>query len=266
MTAASQEAPPELLVVGSGINVPAHLTLEARAAIVESDRVLYLASGWTAALLQRLRPDALDLAGFYDSDTPRRQSYEMMAQIVLVEATNHRRTCLVSYGHPGVFGFPMHRAIELARRAGLRARMLPGVSAEDCLFADLGIDPARQGCQTHEATDFLARVRRIDPTVPLILWQADVIADLSGKFADGQYHSRNIEILAEILADLYDEDHPVIVYVAADAPLAEPRMERVSVRRLPEVDLTDSTLYIPPSHRIEYDHAMIERLGLPRPD
>jgi hypothetical protein len=37
--------------------------------------------------------------------------------------------------------------------------MLPGISAEDCLFADLGIDPGIYGCQSYEATDFLANGR-----------------------------------------------------------------------------------------------------------
>jgi hypothetical protein len=33
--------------------------------------------------------------------------------------------------------------------------MLPAISAEDCLFADLGVDPADHGCPSYEATDFL---------------------------------------------------------------------------------------------------------------
>jgi len=31
--------------------------------------------------------------------------------------------------------------------------MLPGISAEDCLFADIGVDPGIYGCQSFEATD-----------------------------------------------------------------------------------------------------------------
>ena len=32
--------------------------------------------------------------------------------------------------------------------------MLPGVSAKDCLYADLLIDPSNPGCVTYEASDF----------------------------------------------------------------------------------------------------------------
>jgi Tetrapyrrole (Corrin/Porphyrin) Methylases len=65
------------------------------------------------------------------------------------------RVCAVFYGHPGVFCTPSHESIRIARKLGYRATMLPAISAEDCLFADLGVDPGKHGCQSFEATDFL---------------------------------------------------------------------------------------------------------------
>ena len=53
--------------------------------------------------------------------------------------------------------------------------MIAGISAEDCLFADLGFDPASTGCLTFEATDFLIHNRRVDPTCLVILWQIGVV-------------------------------------------------------------------------------------------
>src|SRR5439155_2475209 len=81
------------------------------------------------------------------------------------------------YGHPGVFVYPSHEAVSRARADGFAARMLPAVSAEDCLFADLGVDPGATGCQSYEATDFLLRQRQVDPTAALILWQVSVIGE-----------------------------------------------------------------------------------------
>ena len=49
-------------------------------------------------------------------------------------------------------------------REGFNAQMLAGISAEDCLFADLGLDPGKNGCQSFEATDFLIRRRQFEPT------------------------------------------------------------------------------------------------------
>ena len=56
--------------------------------------------------------------------------------------------------------------------------MLPGVSAEDCLVADLGVDPGEHGWQSWEATGFLLRGFRPDPTAGLVLWQVDGIGKL----------------------------------------------------------------------------------------
>jgi len=59
------------------------------------------------------------------------------------------------YGHPGLFVSPVRRAMAIAQAEGYMTRMLPGISADDCLLADLGIDPGFVGCLTCEAQDFL---------------------------------------------------------------------------------------------------------------
>jgi hypothetical protein len=56
---------------------------------------------------------------------------------------------------------------------GVSARMLPGVSAEDNLIADLGVDPA--GLQSYEATGFLVYKYRFDTSAGLVLWQVGVL-------------------------------------------------------------------------------------------
>ena len=88
--------------------------------------------------------------------------------------------CAAFYGHPGVFVDSVARggARAPARRAsGLGCS--PAISAEDCLFADLGVDPARFGCQSYEATDFLVHGRRVDPTATLVLWQIGTVGNVT---------------------------------------------------------------------------------------
>ena len=79
-----------------------------------------------------------------------------MADAIVAEVELGKTVCAVFYGHPGVFARPSHLAIERTRALGHRAEMLPAVSAEDCLFADLGVDPG-DGCQSFEATNFVVR-------------------------------------------------------------------------------------------------------------
>ncbi len=52
--------------------------------------------------------------------------------------------------------------------------MEPGISAEDCLYADLGLDPGTYGCQHYEASNLMFYQRTIDTAAYLILWQPGV--------------------------------------------------------------------------------------------
>ena len=77
---------------------------------------------------------------------------------MLAEVRAGRRVCGAFYGHPGVFTRVPNKAIAQARAEGFEAHMEAGVSAEDCLYADLGIDPGEVGCQQYEASQFMFTV------------------------------------------------------------------------------------------------------------
>jgi hypothetical protein len=172
------------------------------------------------------------------------------------------RVCVAFYGHPGVAVCPGHEAIRRARLEGYSASMVPGISAEDCLFADLGIDPARNGCQSFEATDFLVFRRRFDPRVPLILWQAGT----TGNPGYTTECSRDgLRILVEVLLADYDRAHEVVIYEASPCIGCGPSIQRLALERVPDAEVTlSSTLYVPPRERAEPDLAMAERLGISR--
>lgn len=78
----------------------------------------------------------------------------------------------IFYGHPGVLATSAHRALTLARQEGYEAKMLPGVSTIDYMFADLELEPGQHGCMIHEATELLVRNRRLNPSVHNIILQA----------------------------------------------------------------------------------------------
>src|ERR1700676_3415101 len=160
-----------LTVVRSGIRL-GQTTIEARSHIEQADKVLFLVADPLAwSWIADLNPTAESLHVFYERSADRMTAYIGMVEHILSRVRQGVKVCGAFYGHPGVFAFPTHEAIRRARADGIEARMLPGVSAEDCLFADLGIDPAPTGCQSFEATDFLVYNRHIDPTAALVLWQ-----------------------------------------------------------------------------------------------
>jgi len=148
-----------------------------------------------------------------------------------------------------------------ARAEGYSAEMLPGISAEDCLFADLRIDPGKHGCQSFEATDFLIRNRRFDPYSSLILWQIAMVGNLG--FYEENNHNEGLTILSEVLQESYTTEHEVIVYEAAIYPTFDPIIQRLPLQKLPQANIHEvSALYMPPKTPAPLDKAMMKRLNM----
>jgi precorrin-2 methylase len=237
----------QLVVVGTGITLVAHTTLETLECLKRADKLFYLVTEPAAATwLRRLNASAESLADSYAPGKSRLDTYEEMVQRMLTAVRGGAYVCAAFYGHPGVFVNPGHEAIRRARRAGFEARMLPGISAEDCLFADLGVDPVDNGCQSYEATDFLAYRRRIDSTSALILWQVGLLGEPSVPDASGSRPQRLARLMSALLRH-YDTRHRVVLYEAALYPICEPRVKRIALGRLASTRTTPMmTLYVPP--------------------
>jgi uncharacterized protein YabN with tetrapyrrole methylase and pyrophosphatase domain len=251
--------PGSLTVVGTGIGLGVHLTPEARLAIEGADELLHIASDpATSAWLSTLNPSNRRLNDLYRVGGPREEAYAAMVEVMLEAVRAGRRVCAAFYGHPGVFVRPSHEAVRRAREEGFDARMLPAISTEDCLFADLGVDPARSGCQSYDATDFLVYRRRPDTAAALVLWQITVIGEDNSVAEPNRV---GLAVLADYLGEHYPADHPVTVYEASSFPGVPPIVERATVGDLARADVTPlSTLYVPPAERPRADAEMIERL------
>jgi hypothetical protein len=251
-----------LVVVGTGIKFGLHTTPEAQGWIQRAQKVLYLCSeplcaGW----IEKLNPSAVSLDSFYSPDRPRDQTYRAMAEEILSWVRKGLAVCAVFYGHPGVFVDPSHEAVSRAQEEGYSARMLPAISAEDCLVADLGLDPGTWGLQSFEATNFLLFTRRIDPTIPLLLWQVTVVGEWLGPV---EVNREGLRILADRLAGFYGDDHEVVLYEASPYPVGDPFIERVRIKDLAGAELTPlCSLYVPPSGQPPRDPEMFERLRVP---
>src|SRR5262249_57146904 len=154
----------------------------------------------------------------------RTRSYAEMAERIVDAVRAGEQVCAAFYGHPGVLVSPAYQAIVGARRAGCQARMLPGISAEDCLFADLTIDPRCLGWQCFEASDFLLRRRRFDPSVALILWQAGVRGEGSIR-PQMQARPERVQVLIDRLAPPHPPRPPALGYQATEVSLSQPAIK-----------------------------------------
>ena len=241
----------------------AHLAPRARSHIEQADVVFVAVSDPLVELwVQGMNADVRSLQPYYAPGTPRTETYRHMVEAMLAEVRAGKRVCGAFYGHPGVFARVPHDAIAQAREEGYHAEMEAAVSAEDCLYADLGVDPGTYGCQHYEASQFMFYKRRIDPSAYLILWQIGLAGDqtLARFSATGPALRR---VLLELLLEQgYAMADVAIAYEAATLPIAVPRMERLTLGELPEAELRlETTLVVPPVRRMERNEVVARQLA-----
>jgi len=230
-----------------------------------ADKVLYLvADPLTGTWIESRNSTAESLMDSYSVGEPLMDCYAVMAERILEAVRQGHQTCAIFYGHPAVFVHPSHEVIRLARDEGFEAQMQPGISAEDCLFADLGVDPANNGCQSFESADFLLYRRRFDPSCALILWQVGVIG------TNTVQRMRNtppgpLRVLVDRLLEDYPAEHEVLIYEASQFTVCEPMIQRVPLKELPAADVSGiATLFVPPLSRPPEDaetRALLEQDG-----
>jgi len=251
-----------LVCVGLGMTLGAHITPICRSHIEQADVVFSLMSNGLVQLwLEEMHPDVRSLQPFYQEGKSRAISYEQMVSAMINEVKAGKKVIGAFYGHPGVFAGVPHKAIETAQQLGFTAYMEAGISAEDCLIADLGIDPGKVGCQQYEASQFMFYQRIVDPSAQLILWQIGVAGDKSlGKFSTGAAYR---QVLIELLAENYPLNHPVILYEAKVLPIDTVRKETILLSELVDAKLSlHTTLVIPPCRAMQKNTTILNKLAV----
>lgn len=234
-----------LVVVGCGIQFTRHVSERCLSEIRHAEVVFCLVDAFALAMIRQMRPDAINLGAHYAPGKDRRQTYRDIDAAIMAEVRAGKHVCAVFYGHPGVFADVPHRVVQKARAEGFPACMEPGISAEACLYADLGLDPGKRGVQSIEATHFMFYDRDIDPRGLVLLWQVALSGDLSCT----RFHAERegLQALVDRLLRWYPPDHEVILYEAASLPVQDYRAERLPLRELPDAQCQEfTTLVIPP--------------------
>ena len=249
-----------LVCVGTGMTLGAHISPLCRSYIEQAEKVFVLVSNSLVELwIQEMNPASESLQSFYEEGKNRNKTYNEMVEAMLTEVRAGKKVVGAFYGHPGVFALVPHKAIAKAKDEGFEARMLPGISAEDCLIADLGLDPGRTGCQQYEASQFMFYKRNVDPSALLILWQIGIAGDRSlSKFST---NSGNLDVLTELLSEHYPLDHEIILYEAAVLPIDDLRAEYLLLSDLRHAKLSQhTTMVVPPSKPMERNVHILRKL------
>ncbi|KAG6325869.1 hypothetical protein ID866_13220, partial [Astraeus odoratus] len=238
--------------------------METLSHIQQAEKVFYAVTDpATEAFIQdNSKGDYFDLRIYYDAHKHRHESYVQMCEVMLNEVRAGYDVLGIFYGHPGVFVSPSHRAISIARDEGFQVKMLPGISAQDYLFADLGFDPAMPGCMTQEATAIIVQNKKLDPSVHNIIWQVGGVGVHNMIFDNVQFHH-----LVDRLEEDFGANHRVIHYIGAVLPQSSTVMDGFTIADLRKVEVVEqfnaaSTFYVPPRDITTYDRGTTQKMGL----
>ncbi len=237
-----------LVNVGLGMTLGSHITPLSRSYIEKADVVFVAASNnIVEQWVEGMNTDVRSLQNYYKEGTSRMITYRNMVEAIMQEVRAGKQVCGAFYGHPGVFAWAPHESIKQAKSEGYKAHMEPGVSAEDCLYADLGIDPGKYGCTHFEASQFMFRNKTFDPSAYLVLWQVGIAGDKSlAKFSTVAKYK---QVLVDMLLQTYPADFEVTLYECAVLPIEETLIKKIKLSEFAEAEMSLKTTAILPPYK-----------------
>jgi hypothetical protein len=252
----------DLYIVGLGIRGTEQITPEAGAALRACRKVYFGAEQrGIAEYLQRYGCEVEDLYALAEPGASRPATYQRMADKVLQAARERPPVGFAVYGHPMILVLPTRLIRQQAPELGLSVKVIPGVSALDCLLADLGFDPCERGLIQYEATYALLYQPPLDPAAACLLWQAGmaetVLYDL-GVSRPGRFRR-----LSDYLARFHPGGHRVALAISPRDPLDGPIIAWLTIDELREAHedvMSGATLFIPPSSEPEVSDKELESL------
>lgn len=251
-----------IVCVGLGMTLGSHITPLSRSYIEQADLVFVGASHHLVELwVREMNDNVQSLQVYYAEGKDRRKSYAEMVEAMMSQVRKGKQVVGAFYGHPGVFALPPHKVIQQAKKEGFKAHMEPGVSAEACLYADIGVDPGKVGCQHYEASQFMFYQRNFDCSAGLVLWQIGLAGDQSMSQFYTDHHYR--QILVDMLLKHYPDEHKVAIYEAAVLPVHQARVEWIKLSQFATANVSQhTTLWIPPSIKPIKNHTIYQKLSL----
>lgn len=232
-------------LVGTGIKTIAHITEEAKGYISTCDKVIYLVNEpLLERYIRKLAKSSESLDEIYFNSKSRESAYNNIAQYIYSAIEDVRSLCVVIYGHPCVFATPGLLALSMLDDS-IKTVVCPGISTQDCLYADSRFDPASGGIQSFDATEYLLYDKVVDPSSHVVIYQIGMVGNLG--LPTNKINFEALNFIKKKLIELYKKEKKAVIYEAALYPGTHPKISEFDLEQLDRQELTTlSTLYIPP--------------------
>lgn len=117
----------------------------------------------------------------------------------------------------------------------------------DCLYADIGFDPAENGVQMFEATGLLLREFELNPDIPAMIWQIGALE--SAIYTTAASKPERFTRFRKYLERFYPPDHTVSLLQTATYPISDSQQIEFEIgefETMADQITAVQTLYIPP--------------------
>jgi Tetrapyrrole (Corrin/Porphyrin) Methylases len=236
-----------LYVIGLGVKIPGHTTIEAADAMSRCGRIysivqeppdLWLPGGKAGEI------PVVNVLGMYVEGAMRTQNYELVASVIFGALHEVHIVGYVTYGNPLAYDSVAQKLVRDAQTAGIPVYVVPGISSVDTILCDLGTDMA-PGIQIYEASWLVASRTPLNSGVATILLQL-------GHFGSARAHyrvrrpARSLEDLIAYLCSFYPPSHSA--FLVQSSPKSQPAaIKRVRLDGLCEIREKDwaESIYIP---------------------
>ncbi len=261
---AGATAPPDVVVVGSGVRVPGQFTQESLDALRTCRTIItILPHIGVTPFLQQIGPPVEDVSYLYQTGRPRSETYDEVVARVLDAAAAGGPIGYVTSGNPILFDQTTRAVLAGAEQRGLTVTVYPGVSVLDTVLVDLQHDIGATGLQIFGASWLMANRIQPRPDVPCILLQINVFGTtLTTEGAE--LRPGALIPLRDLLLGVYPPEHELIFVESPVFWFEQPRRHAVRLGDLGEVgprETVTSTLFIPAAITpTVQDHAFANRM------
>jgi uncharacterized protein YabN with tetrapyrrole methylase and pyrophosphatase domain len=266
MTTGQSQRPgkPSLFLIGLGLKIPDHVTVEAQRALSACARIYSIVqeppSMWLPDEALKRTP-VVNLLEMYEENAVRRDNYQRAAEAIIGALRETQPIGYVTYGNPLVYDSVSQDLVRQARDLNIDIQVLAGISSIDMLLCDLQVDMA-PGIQICEATWMVAGGIAPQTRLPLILLQLGTFGSLRTHYRSAPSPA-SLKGLADHLLRYYPSSHEVFL-IRSSGQRASPSkvvgMRLGEIFKASSVEVLNGSMYIPALETTQMSEEVIVKL------
>jgi precorrin-2 methylase len=257
-------AQPSVFIIGLGVSIPDHTTVEAYRvmescarlySIVQEPSLLWLPKG-AAEKVQ-----VVNVLPMYTEGALRTDNYERVARTIIDSIREIKPVGYVTYGNPLSYDSVAQNVIRYAVQSGISFRVVPGISSIDTLLCDLGVDMA-PGLQIYEASWVVAAQVNLRTDVATVLLQIGAFGSFRAYYRTPPSAASLVD-LASYLTRFYPASHRVFLVRSSSLPDSSGNVRALDLKSLCAAqteDILNASMYIPALRNSDLDKEIISKM------